>query len=48
MATPVAYGRSQTRGQFGAAAAGLHHSHGNTRPKMHWKPMLRLAAMPDL
>ena len=26
MATPVAYGRSQARGQIGAAAAGLHLS----------------------
>ena len=25
--TPVAYGSSQARGQFGAAAAGLYHSH---------------------
>ena len=25
--TPVAYGSSQARGQIGASAAGLHHSH---------------------
>ena len=31
MATPMAYGSSWARGQMGAAAAGLHHSHGNTR-----------------
>ena len=28
---PVADGRSQARGQSGAAAAGLHHSDRNTR-----------------
>ena len=27
-AVPVAHGSSQTRGPIGAAAAGLHHSHG--------------------
>ena len=26
-AAPAAYGGSQSRGQIGAAAAGLHHSH---------------------
>ena len=26
-ATPEAYGSSQARGQIGATAAGLHHSH---------------------
>ena len=28
-AIPLAYGGSQARGQVGAAAAGLHHSHSN-------------------
>uniref|UniRef100_A0A8D1KYM2 Catenin alpha-3 n=1 Tax=Sus scrofa TaxID=9823 RepID=A0A8D1KYM2_PIG len=28
---PVAYGNSQARGQIGATAAGLHHSHSNAR-----------------
>ena len=28
-AVPAAYGGSQARGQTGAAAAGLHHSHSN-------------------
>ena len=28
--TPMAYGGSQARGQIGAAAAGLHHSHSHT------------------
>ena len=29
-AVPAAYGSSQARGQIGAAAAGLHHSHSHT------------------
>ena len=29
MATSAAYGNSQARGQIGAAAAGIHHSHNN-------------------
>ena len=29
-AAPVAYGGSQARGQIGAIAAGLRHSHSNT------------------
>ena len=32
-AAPAAYGSSQARGQFGAVAAGLRHSHSNTRSK---------------
>ena len=30
-AAPAAYGGFQARGQMGAAAAGLHHSHNNAR-----------------
>ena len=30
-AAPTAYGGSQARGQMGAAAAGLHHSHSSKR-----------------
>ena len=30
-ASPVAYGGSQARGQMGAVAASLHHSHSNAR-----------------
>ena len=30
MATLAAYGSSRARGQIGAAAAGLHHTHSNT------------------
>ena len=31
--TPTAYGSSQARGRIGALAAGLYHSHSNTRSK---------------
>ena len=37
MATPAAYGISQARGQIGAAASGLHHSHSNTRSEPHFR-----------
>ena len=30
-APPAAYSSSQARGQIGATAAGLHHSHSNAR-----------------
>ena len=33
-AAPMAYGSSQARGQIGATAAGLYHSHSNARSKM--------------
>ena len=33
-AAPTAYGSSQARGQIGAAAAGLHHSHSNMVPEL--------------
>ena len=35
-AAPAAYGSSQVRGQIRALAAGLHHSHSNTRSPTHW------------
>ena len=44
---PTAYGSSQARGQIGAIAASLHHSHSNTRSKLHLQPMLQLIPMPD-
>ena len=44
MAAPVAYGSSRARGQIGAAAAGLHHSHSNTGSELHLGPMLQLVA----
>ena len=34
-AAPVAYGVSQARGQTGAIAAGLHHTHSNIGSKPH-------------
>ena len=33
-AVPTAYGGSQARGQIGAAAASIHHSHRNTGSEM--------------
>ena len=35
-ATPAAYGGFQARGQIGAVAAGLHHSHSSARSLTHW------------
>ena len=35
MATPVADGSSWARGQIGAAATGLHHSHSHVGTKAH-------------
>ena len=32
---PVAYGGSQARGQIGAVAASLHHSHSHTGSELH-------------
>ena len=42
MAEPVAYG-PKDRGQIGATAAGLYHSHGNMGSKLHLWPMPQLA-----
>ena len=47
MATPVAYGGSQARGQTRDAAAGLHHSHSNAGSEPLLWPTPQLAAMPD-
>ena len=44
---PVAYGGSQARGQIGAAAVALHHSHRNTRAELHLPPRPQLRAMLD-
>ena len=44
---PVAYGSSQARGQIGATAACLHHSHSNRGSEPHLQPTPQLAAMPD-
>ena len=46
-AAPVAYGDSQARGLIGAVAAGLHHSHSNTRSEPHLQPTPLLKATPD-
>ena len=46
-AAPVAYGGSQARGPIGAIAAGLHHSHSNSRSEPHLRPTPQLMAMPD-
>ena len=45
---PAAYGNYQTRGQTGAAAAGVHHSHSNAGSEQHLQPTPELAAMLDL
>ena len=46
-AVPVAHGSFQVRGQFGAVAAGLYHSHSNegTEPCLLSTP--QLTAKPD-
>ena len=46
-AAPEAYGGSQARGQIGAAAVGLHHSHSDARSKPHLQPTPQLTARPD-
>ena len=43
-ATPEAYGGSQARGQIGAAAAGLRHSHSNAGSELHLQPTPQLTA----
>ena len=47
-ATPAAYGSSRARSQIGAAAASVHHSHGNTGSERHLWTTPQLAAMLDL
>ena len=44
MTAPAAYGSSQARGGFGAAAAG--HSHRNTRSEPRLQPTPKLTGMP--
>ena len=43
----VAYGSSQSRGQIGAAATRLCHSHSNFKSKSHLRPTLQLTVTPD-
>ena len=47
-AVPAAYGESQARAQIRAAAAGLCHSHSNTRFRWLTQPKPHLNAMQDL
>ena len=46
-AAPAAYGGFQARGLIGATAAGLCHSHSNTRSELCLQPILQLMAMLD-
>ena len=46
-ATPAAYGGSQARGQIGAVAARVHHSHSNLRSQPHLPPTPQLMTTPD-
>ena len=46
-ATPAAYGSSQAKGQTGASAAGLHHSHSNTRSRPCLRPTPQLTTTLD-
>ena len=46
-AAPAAYGGFQARGQIGAPAAGLHHSHSNAGSEPHLQPTSQLMAPPD-
>ena len=45
-ATLAVYGNSQARGQIGAAAVSLHHSHSHIRSEPHLQSMLQLVATP--
>ena len=46
-ATSAAYGNFQARGQIGAAAANLDHSHSNARSEPCLQPTPQLMAMPE-
>ena len=46
--TLAAHGSSQARGQIGATAASLHHSHSNARSKPGLQLAPQLMGMPDL
>ena len=46
-ATPAAYVSSQARGQFGAAAARLHHSRSNEGSEPSLPPTPQVMPMPD-
>ena len=44
---PVAYGGSKARGQIGAIATDLHHSHSKASSKPCLQPTPQLTATPD-
>ena len=46
-AAPTTYGGSQARGQIGAVAITLHHSHSHVRSETRLRPTPQLTAMPD-
>ena len=46
-AAPAAYGGSQARGQIGALASGLHHSHSSVKSEPRLQPTPQLPATPD-
>ena len=46
-AASMAYGCSQARGQIGAVAAGLHHSHSNKGSKPCLQPIPQLTVTLD-
>ena len=46
-AAPMAYASSQVRGQIGAIAASLHHSHSNSGSELCLRPTPQLAATLD-
>ena len=43
----MAFGGSQARGQIGAEAVGLRHSHSNLELEPHLGPTPQFTAMPD-
>ena len=46
-AASEAHGGFHTRGQIGAVAAGLRHSHSNARSELRLQPTPQFTAMPD-
>ena len=46
-AAPEACGSAQSRGQIGATAAGLHHSHSDMGSETPLRPTAQLTATPD-
>ena len=46
-AAPVAFGNSQARGQIGAVADGLYHTHSKARSEPFLQPTSKFTATPD-